>query len=103
MKFVGMLAAAVVGGLLFTGSADAAPAAAANGMSDIQSGISGSPMTPVACRTVRKRVCRPGRGCRSVTTRSCSPNRACRVTKTRDCKVRYGRRVCNTVTRRVCR
>jgi hypothetical protein len=101
MKFVVMLAAAVMGGMMFVGSAEAAPVSGpASAMSEIQIG---SPMTPVACRTVTRRVCTRGR-CRSSTTRICTPNRpSCRSVTNRSCFVSKGRRVCKVVTRRVCR
>ena len=99
MKFVSTLAAAVVGGFLFAGGAQAAPVTSSGALADIAASTLAD---QVACRTVTKRVCSRGR-CRTTRRRICTgpryDHRACRTVTRKSC---VGRR-CRTVTRRTCR
>lgn len=72
MKIVSTLAAAVVGGFLFAGGAQAAPLTASGALPDIAA--SSTLTEQVACRVVKKTVYRKGRRIVS-TSRTCSPRR----------------------------
>lgn len=104
MKLVSAFAAAVVAVFMFAGGANAAPITAQSLLGE----IAGAPsaMTPIACKSIAKRVCVRGR-CRTSHTRICTaPKRRphfCKSSKVRSCTFRKGRRVCTVTTRRVCR
>jgi hypothetical protein len=99
MKFVTTFAAMAVGAFLFAGGVQAAPLSAS---SSVPEAVAESAMTPVACRSVTRRVCRDGR-CRVSKTRICTPRqRDCRTVTTKTCERHRGRRVCKIVKRRSC-
>lgn len=102
MKIVTAFAAAMLGACLFAGGAEAAPITPADPLAQV-AGAS-TLATPVACKTVVRRVCLKGRGChttrRSICTRP--ERRVCRSVTRRSCYTRGGRRVCTVVKRRSC-
>jgi hypothetical protein len=93
-------AAAAVCFTMMAGGAQAAPASAAGTIAD--AATTAAPMTPVACRSVSKRVCTGGR-CTVTKRRVCSNEvTGCRTVRKRECKSGPRGRVCSYVSRRTC-
>jgi hypothetical protein len=60
----------------------------------------GSVAEKIACRTITRRVCRPGRGCRVTHVRRCHrSHRGCKVVRKRVCRPGRG---CSITVRRTC-